>query len=140
MESADVARLTDELLPKLYYFCLKKTSDRGEAEDLTQDIALQVLTALRGGRQPENFSAYVWKIARNRYAAWADGKRRRRAAADVPEQADSGDTPPEARSWRCCGGNWRSSAANTASCSPRAIWRVDPSAKLPPPFLFPRTR
>lgn len=96
MESADVARLTEELLPKLYSFCLKKTSDRGEAEDLTQDIALQVLTALRGGRQPENFSAYVWKIARNRYAAWADGKRRRRAAADVPEQADSGDTPPEA--------------------------------------------
>lgn len=83
MESADVARLTEELLPKLYSFCLKKTSDRVEAEDLTQDIALQVLTALRGGRQPENFSAYVWKIARNRYAAWSDGKRRRRAAADA---------------------------------------------------------
>ena len=33
MESADVARLTEELLPKLYYFCLKKTSDRVEAED-----------------------------------------------------------------------------------------------------------
>lgn len=61
----------------LFYFCLKKTGDRTEAEDLTQDIALQILTALRRGTIPAHFSAWVWQIAHNRYAGWADRKHRR---------------------------------------------------------------
>ena len=67
----------EQYMEKLFYFCLKKTGDSHEAEDLTQDIALQVLTALQGGTAPRNFSAWVWKIARNRYSVWADCKHRR---------------------------------------------------------------
>ena len=67
----------EQYMKKLFYFCLKKTGDSHEAEDLTQDIALQVLTALQGGTEPRNFSAWVWQIARNRYSVWADCKHRR---------------------------------------------------------------
>ena len=31
---------------KLFYFCLRKTDNSAEAEDLTQDIALNIITAL----------------------------------------------------------------------------------------------
>ena len=67
----------DNYMETLFYFCLKKTSNSADAEDLTQDIALNILTALRSGTAPENFPAWVWQIARNRYAAWATLKHNR---------------------------------------------------------------
>ncbi|MBE6707378.1 MAG: sigma-70 family RNA polymerase sigma factor, partial [Ruminococcaceae bacterium] len=45
-----------------------------EAEDMTQDIALQIVTALNKGTIPTSFSAWVWQIARNRYSVWAKEK------------------------------------------------------------------
>lgn len=71
------AEFVEQYMEKLFYFCLKKTGDSYEAEDLTQDIALQVLTALQGGTEPRNFSAWVWQIARNRYSVWAGRKHTR---------------------------------------------------------------
>jgi len=74
-------RLTGEFvesyMEKLFYFCLKKTGSYFEAEDLTQDIALQIITALNKGTIPTSFSAWVWQIARNRYSLWAKEKHNR---------------------------------------------------------------
>ena len=74
-------RLIDEFaenyMEKLFYFCLKKIGSHTEAEDLTQDIALQIITALNKGTIPTSFSAWVWQIARNRYSVWAKEKHNR---------------------------------------------------------------
>jgi len=70
-----VREFTEHHMNALFYFCLKKTGSTAEAEDLTQDIALQILTALHKGTIPTSFSAWVWQIARNRYAVWAKHKR-----------------------------------------------------------------
>ena len=35
-----------EYMGKIFYYCLRKTGDSHEAEDLASDITLQVLTAL----------------------------------------------------------------------------------------------
>ncbi len=72
-----VSEFTENYMEKLFYFCLKKTGSSTEAEDLTQDIALNILTALNKGTLPTSFSAWVWQIARNRYSVWADEKHRR---------------------------------------------------------------
>ena len=74
-----INEFTENYMEKLFYFCLKKTSSNAEAEDLTQDIALNVITALNKGTPPTNFSAWVWQIARNRYSVWADKKHKRNA-------------------------------------------------------------
>jgi len=66
----------ENYMEALYYFCLKKTGSSYEAEDLTQDIALNILTAIHGGTVPEAFSGWVWQIARNRYSRWAARKHR----------------------------------------------------------------
>lgn len=66
-----------EYMEKLFYFCLKKTGNADEAEDLASDISLNILSALRRGTVPTHFSAWVWRIARNRYAFWVEQKRRR---------------------------------------------------------------
>ena len=67
---------TENYMEKLFYFCLKKTGNNSDAENLTQDIALNVLTELNKGTVPEKFPAWVWKIARNRHSVWADKKHR----------------------------------------------------------------
>ncbi len=64
-------------MDKLFYFCLKKTGSSTDAEDLTQDIALNIVASLNKGIVPINFSAWIWKIAHNRYSLWADSKHRR---------------------------------------------------------------
>ena len=68
---------SENYMEKLFYFCLKKTGNQTEAEDLTQDIALQIITALNKGTIPTSFSAWIWQIARNRYACWAKEKHNR---------------------------------------------------------------
>ncbi len=67
----------EKYMEKLFYFCLKKTGSHAQAEDLTQDIALQIITALNKGTIPTNFSAWIWQIARNRYSVCAKEKHNR---------------------------------------------------------------
>ena len=69
-----ISEFTGNYMEKLYYFCLRKTGDTYEAEDLAQDITLNIVCSLRKGCIPESFSAWVWKIARNRYYLWARSK------------------------------------------------------------------
>lgn len=85
-----IAEFTENYLEKLFYFCLKRTGSSDEAEDLASDIALNIIIALDKGTVPTSFSAWIWQIARNRYSAWADTKRRYResAAGTAPEDCD----------------------------------------------------
>ncbi len=69
-----ITKFTEHYMKKLFYFCLKRTGSSDEAENLTQDIALNIISALSKGTIPVSFSAWVWQIARNRYSVWADKK------------------------------------------------------------------
>ena len=66
--------LSDSYMEKIFYFCLRKTGDSYEAEDLSSEIILCILSELQKGVIPKNFPAWVWQIARNRYARWSDMK------------------------------------------------------------------
>ncbi len=65
----------NEFLEKIYYFCLKKTGDVLSAEDLSSEISMEILSALHKGVLPEHFEAWVWQIARNRFARWVRQKK-----------------------------------------------------------------
>lgn len=77
-ETPAAKAFAEEYAEKIFYFCLKKTGDSREAEDLASDIVLSVVHALTHGPAPRQLSAYVWAVARNRYAAWARQKRLQR--------------------------------------------------------------
>ena len=66
-----IREFAENYMEKIFYFCLKKTGSNFEAEDLTQDIALNIITALNKGTIPTNFAAWIWQIARNRFSVWA---------------------------------------------------------------------
>ena len=68
----------EEYMGRVFYFCLRKTGNEHEAEELTSDIAYNVIAALERGTVPQNFHAWMWRIARNRYSVWAERKRVRR--------------------------------------------------------------
>ncbi len=72
-----ITEYTEQYMEKVFYFCLRKCGDPYDAEDLTQDISLAVLTELGRGVEPRSFPAWVWQIARNRYARFAERKHRR---------------------------------------------------------------
>lgn len=90
-------RYAKEYLGKVFYFCLKKTGDPHEAEDLASEISVSVLSQLRKGNLPEHPSAWIWRIARSRYSDWAETKRKRTAAVcseDVSEYTLSDGSDP----------------------------------------------
>ncbi len=83
-----INEFAENYMEKLFYFCLKKTGNNIEAEDLTQDIALQIITALNKGAIPTSFSAWVWQIARNRYSVWAKEKHNRNESVTGSDISD----------------------------------------------------
>ncbi len=92
-------RYAKEYMEKVFYFCLKKTGSRTEAEDLSSEIFVCILQELRKGVQPMQFSAWVWQIARNRYSRWADAKRQHAesvSGADLDELTTADDADVEA--------------------------------------------
>ncbi len=70
--------LAHDYTDRLFYFCLRKTGNSFEAENLTSDILLNVITSLQNGSEPQNFEAWFWQIARNRYCRWAKQKQESR--------------------------------------------------------------
>ena len=83
-----IQEFAENYIEKLFYFCLKKTGNQVEAEDLTQDIAFQIISSLNQGTIPTSFSAWVWQIARNCYAGWANEKHRRQEAVSGSDIGD----------------------------------------------------
>ena len=83
-----IQEFAENYMEKLFYFCLKKTGNQLEAEDLTQEIALQIISSLNKGTIPTSFSAWVWQIARNCYAGWANEKHRRQEALSGSDIGD----------------------------------------------------
>lgn len=99
-KNSELARdFAESYMEKIFYFCIKKTGSADEAEELTQDIALNVLSGLARGDVPANFPAWVWRIARNRYARWAEARRKAREstidADNADETPDGGESVPD---------------------------------------------
>lgn len=87
--------LTKDYMDKLFYFALKKTGDSYEAENLTSDILENILVSLERGNLPEHFGAWVWAVARHRYAAWAKAKRQK-CDLFAPDDVEEYDLPEDA--------------------------------------------
>lgn len=66
--------LVSEYLSAIFYFCLKKTGNVQDAEELSSDICYEILSSLKRTGAPSHFSAWVWKIARNRFSKWVKSR------------------------------------------------------------------
>ena len=78
----------------IYGFALRRAADRYEAEDLAQEILLQLCVSLRRGPEIRDMHAWVWRIARNTWARWLRAR---------------GQRADETEAWRVMG--WQPPAA-----------------------------
>lgn len=92
MQERYLALYTTEFMEKIFYFCLRKCGTQDAAEELAADISLNIVTAIRRGQLPHHFTPWVWQVARNRYARWADAKHRRCESVSGADLTDFADT------------------------------------------------
>ncbi len=86
----DIELFTKEYLSRIFYFCLKKTGSEQDAADLAGEISFEILKVLSSGESPREFSAWVWAVARNRWARWS-----KRRYYRFPENEDIADYAEE---------------------------------------------
>ncbi len=58
---------TKELLDATFLYCCKRLGNTDDAQELTQDIAVEALRGFRQGDEISHFHAWYWGLARNRY-------------------------------------------------------------------------
>lgn len=76
-------------------FLRANVHDRSLAEDLLHEVFIKATRALGQGEQPDNLSAWLYRIARN---TLIDHYRRQRPVEEVPEDLEAGEPfslPPE---------------------------------------------
>ncbi len=59
----------------IFRFCCKRVANRHDAEDLASEILCHVLDGM-GKYEIESLDAWVWRVAHNRYARFAEAKNR----------------------------------------------------------------
>jgi len=101
MDTSTYAELfASEYMGPMFYYCLKKTGNKNDAEELASDIALAVIHAIANYPPPEHFSAWVWRVAHNRYVRWCKDRclhREHIAGEDIGEfDIADGETPEDA--------------------------------------------
>lgn len=76
-------------LEKVFYFCLRKTGNEKDAEDLAGDISLDIISAISKGVCIFSFQAWVWQIARNRYSKWVKEKIKNGLSVDIEDFSET---------------------------------------------------
>lgn len=71
--------ITPDLLDSLFGFAYKRSFSRDEAQDLCQEIIVQVLQAFKRNSEVENIEAYIWQIAHNTYSNYVKQQKKRQA-------------------------------------------------------------
>ena len=76
----------------LFSYCRARTGTREEAEDLSQDILLELLRSRGNLRDDRAFYGFMWAVAGNVYKNWCK-KRARPADAPLDERLPDGSPP-----------------------------------------------
>lgn len=63
-----------QYIDKLFFYCLKKTGNRYDAEELSSQIVLEVLLAIKKNIQIEKMEAYIFTVANNQYNRYMKNK------------------------------------------------------------------
>ncbi len=69
----DKEKLIEQLLSqmnKIFFFCVKRCNSRIDAEDLSQDILLDIIVNINKGINIKNFNYYIWQICKNHYSKY----------------------------------------------------------------------
>lgn len=72
----------DELINATFMYCYRRLSSAVDAEDLAQDIMCEALAGLRKRGGTQNFAAWYWTLAHNRFCLFLRKKKYRAASLE----------------------------------------------------------
>lgn len=87
--------ISEELIENTYLFCRKRIHDSEAAKDLSHDIILCALTAIRKGKSFTDFYGWYWRMVRNKYADYLTARKmlpvelNMGVASDMPEPIEA---------------------------------------------------
>ena len=84
MEKAMLDGKIAEASKTIFNYCLGKTRDRSEAEDLSQEILLELLKSAQNIRDENAFYGFMWAVAGNVYKQWCR-KRQQQQTCELTE-------------------------------------------------------
>lgn len=67
----------DEISRTIYSYCRAKTPSQQDAEDLSQDILLELMKSVDNIRNDKAFYAFMWGVAGNVYKQWCRKKQKK---------------------------------------------------------------
>ena len=67
------SRITETAM-SLFSYCTARTSNHFEAEDLAQDIILEIYKSADNIKNTDAFYGFMWAVARNVYKQWCKNK------------------------------------------------------------------
>lgn len=95
MNKQDADRIISSYVKKLFGFAMSRLSKIDEAEELAAEITLQVYETLLKQDNIVNLDGYVYRIARNVYARYIDGRKKGTAIDGIEFIPDSKDFASE---------------------------------------------
>lgn len=94
MDAQDMQERIAAASRTIYTWSLSRTAHPQDAEDLAQDIAVELLRSLPNLRDEQAFYGFMWGVARNVYLAWL--RRKRRTAYDgLPQEMPAPAPDPD---------------------------------------------
>ena len=78
MEQENINRYIEETAKTVFLYCLARTNSKDEAEDLSQDILLEILKSACNLRDDKAFYNFMWAVANNVYKNWCKKKAKQR--------------------------------------------------------------
>ncbi|MCL2774894.1 MAG: RNA polymerase sigma factor [Oscillospiraceae bacterium] len=78
MDRIKVSQYIEETAKTVFSYCLARTNSKEEAEDLSQDILLEILKSACNLRDDKAFYNFMWAVANNVYKNWCKKKARRK--------------------------------------------------------------
>lgn len=83
-----------EISKTIYSYCRAKTPSQAEAEDLSQDILLELMKSVDNIRNDKAFYAFMWGVAGNVYKQWCR-KKQKNTTCELPEDIPDEEQLPE---------------------------------------------
>ena len=78
MKKKDLLHLINQdLLDRIFGFCYARTANSYEAQELCSDIVYALLRSAQTDGEIETPTAFIWRVARNTYADFAEQKKKR---------------------------------------------------------------
>ena len=78
LDKKELDKKIEEAAKSLLSYCITRTSDHFEAEDLAQDIILEVYRSAEKLKNVEAFYGFMWAVAGNVYKNWCKTKAKMR--------------------------------------------------------------